>query len=324
MNFRTEFLIPQSKHKIALGNQVVTLGSCFSEVVGSHLKANKLQVSANALGTMFNPLSIFKVLTLALTKQQPDQRLYLQEDELWFHYDFHSSMVGTSQEDLAQKLAVALNTLRENLQTADFLIITFGTAFVHQLNSLPVFVANCHKQPSHLFAKDLLSVKDVCKAFGALHRLMAQTQLKAKIVLTVSPVRHTREGIPQNQVSKSILRAACHYLVTDYQDIEYFPSYEIMVDDLRDYRFYEADLIHPSKLAESYIFDKFSATYFDEQFKDFVEDWQGISKALAHRPFNPQTEAHQKFLKKILSELERLSQKVELSTEIEDLKTRII
>jgi hypothetical protein len=293
-------------------------------VVGSRLRDNKLIVSVNELGTMFNPLSIFKVLTMALLEQSPDQRLYLQNDGLWFHYDFHSSMIGNTKQALEDQLKNTLNRLRSSLQNADFLIITFGTAFIHQLNNPPVFVNNCHKQPSQLFNKDLLSVKDVCKAFGVLHRLFVQQQLKAKIVLTVSPVRHTREGITQNQVSKSILRAACHYLVTDYQDIEYFPSYEIIIDDLRDYRFYEADLIHPNTLAENYIFDKFSETYFTESFKIFVEEWQGISKAIAHRPFNPQAEAHQKFLKKLLGELERLSEKVEVSTEIAQLKDRIL
>lgn len=324
MNFRTEFFIPTSKHQMQLSSKVVTLGSCFSDVVGNSLKNNKLEVYVNQMGTLFNPLSIFKVLSLALQNHEPDERLYLQQDELWFHYDFHSSMVGNSKEELQNKLVEALITLKKSIENTDFLAITFGTAFVHQLQNTPVFVANCHKQPKYLFEKDLLSVKDICKAYGALQKIFTQHNLKPRIILTVSPVRHTREGIPQNQVSKSILRAACHYLSTDYEDIAYFPSYEIMLDDLRDYRFYKPDLIHPSEMAEAYIFEKFGATYFSSDLKQFVEEWQSTKKALAHRPFNEKTEAHQKFLQKLRAELLRFSEKIDVSDELALLEERIV
>jgi hypothetical protein len=199
------------------------------------------------------------------------------------------------------------------------LILTFGTSFIYKLLNPQVYVANCHKMPKNLFEKELLSVKDICRGFAVLYRELKEINPNLRIILTVSPVRHTKDGMAENQVSKSILRAACHYLTTDYEDVEYFPSYEIMMDDLRDYRFYKPDMIHPNEVAEQYIFEKFSETYFDENLKDFIKKWQPIQKALAHRPFDEKSESHQKFLKKLLKDLQEISTLVNVEKEISEI-----
>lgn len=321
MTFRTSFEITESKEKISLSNQVFTIGSCFSEVIGNQILENKINVSANPFGTLFNPLSIFKILSPTYT--QADERLFVQSQERWFHYDFPAKFSGNSQDDVRQTINSTIQAEQSKIKNTDFLIITFGTAFIYQLKESPVYVGNCHKMPASLFEKSLLSVKDICKKFAVLHQELQVQNPNLKIILTVSPVRHTREGMPENQVSKSILRAACHYLVSDYENVSYFPSYEIMLDDLRDYRFYKPDMIHPNEVAEQYIFEKFSKTYFDQELQNFLPIWARISKSLAHRPFNTKTESHQKFLQNLLSQLQEIGNKVDVTAEIERLKNTI-
>ncbi len=319
--FRTTFTIPVVQNKISIDSRLITLGSCFADVVGNQLKNNKIKIEVNPLGTLFNPLSIFKILSPDY--QFADKRLFVEHQKNWFHYDFHSQFFAESKDVLRDIINEQLKGISNQLLHTDFLIITFGTAFIYKLLEYPAYVANCHKMPSKYFEKDLLSVKDICKSFAILYNQLKETNPNLRIILTVSPVRHTKDGIPENQVSKSILRAACHYLTTDYSDVEYFPSYEIMMDDLRDYRFYKADLIHPNEVAEQYIFEKFADTYFADELKSFVAEWTKIKKRLAHRPFNEQSDAHQKFLSNLLSDLTRISSTVDVSDEIELIKERI-
>ena len=328
-NFRTTFQIPEVEHKILLDSKLITLGSCFADVVGNHLKDNKLQVEVNPFGTLFNPLSIFKILSP--TYAQADERLYSQNAEAWVHYDFHSQFSANTKEELSKLINTKLQSVHNSQFTtataaahnSQFLILTFGTAFIYRLLNPQIYVVNCHKMPKNLFEKQLLSVKDICKGFAILHQELKEINPDLRVILTVSPVRHTKDGMAENQVSKSILRAACHYLTTDYQDVEYFPSYEIMMDDLRDYRFYKPDMIHPNEVAEAYIFEKFSETYFDDNLKDFIKTWQPIRKALDHRPFNEKSENHQAFLRKLLGDLEGVSNLVDVSREMRWVKNRL-
>ncbi len=321
-NFRTTFQIPSSKHKISLDSHTLTVGSCFADVVGNQLRDNKLDVLVNPFGTLFNPLSIFKILSPSYT--QADERLYVENQKMWFHYDFHSQFISNSKGNLEAQINQTLFAINSLLPTTNYLLITFGTAFIYRLLNPQTYVANCHKMPNNLFEKELLSVKDICKGFAILHKELKEINSDLQLILTVSPVRHTKDGIPENQVSKSILRAACHYLTTDYEDVEYFPSYEIMMDDLRDYRFYKPDLIHPNEVAEQYIFEHFAETYFDENLKDFIKEWTSIQTSLNHRPFNEKSENHQVFLKKLLEDLMKISQKVDVREEVNFVRQKII
>ena len=328
-NFRTIFQIPEVKHKISLDSRILTLGSCFADVVGNQLIINKLKAETNPFGTLFNPLSIFKILSPAYT--QLDERLFIQNQEAWVHYDFHSQFSANTKEELSKLISQRLNDVHSQLTTAtaaahnsQFLILTFGTSFIYKLLQPQIYIANCHKMPKNLFEKQLLSVKDICKSFAILHKELKEINPNLRIILTVSPVRHTKDGMTENQVSKSILRAACHYLTTDYQDVEYFPSYEIMMDDLRDYRFYKPDMIHPNEVAEAYIFEKFAETYFDDNLKDFIKIWQPIRKALDHRPFNEKSAIHQAFLRKLLGDLEGIRGLIDVNKEMDETKRTIL
>lgn len=320
--FRTAFTIPKSQNSISIGSQLITIGSCFAEVVGNQLKNSKLEVEVNPLGTLFNPISIFKLLSTDY--QFADERLYIQNQATCFHYDFHSQFNAKSKVELSNIINPLVKDLLIKLQASDYLLITFGTAFIYKLLSTPVFVANCHKMPNKLFEKHLLSVKDVCKSFAPLYTQLKEINPNLRIILTVSPVRHTKDGIPENQVSKSILRTACHYITSDYNDVEYFPSYEIMMDDLRDYRFYKADLIHPNEVAEQYIYEKFVDTYFDDGLKSFDVQWAQLKKRLAHRPFDEKSVAHQNFLQKLLIDLKGIDSRIDVSAEINVVKRKLL
>jgi len=321
-NFRTTFQIPPSKFKISLDSQTLTMGSCFADVVGNQLINNKLDVLINPFGTLFNPLSIFKILSPSY--QEADERLYVENQKVWFHYDFHSQFMSNSKENLKQQINQTIFAINCQLPTTNHLIITFGTAFAYKLLNPQIHIANCHKMPGSLFEKELLNVKEICGSFAIFHAALKDMNPDVKVILTVSPVRHTKDGVAENQVSKSILRVACHYLSTDYEDVEYFPAYEIMMDDLRDYRFYKSDLIHPNEVAEQYIFEKFMETYFDENLKDFIKEWASIQTSLTHRSFNEKSENHQVFLKKLLGDLIKIAQKVDVREEVNFVRQKII
>lgn len=320
MEFRTSFEIEPVREKFTNETKWMTIGSCFSEVIGNRLKENKVSVEVNPFGTLFNPMSIFKLLK---PNYAPDARLFVVQQERYFHYDFHSQFSANNETQLDEILSVKLEEVQNQLKSVDILIITFGTAFVYQLKTVPTYLANCHKMPASLFEKSLLSVKDICKGFASVYDSLKTVNPNLRILLTVSPVRHTKDGIPENQVSKSILRAACHYLVTDFSDVSYFPSYEIMMDDLRDYRFYKADMIHPNDVAEAYIFEQFSKAYFDDSLVSWINDWQKINRSLTHRPMNGLSKAHQRFLENLLKELKGWRETCNLEKEIRQVEEQL-
>jgi len=185
-------------------------------------------------------------------------------------------------------------------------------------------VSNCHKTPATSFRKEILNVQEILLRFRLMYDALKMQNNKIKILLTVSPVRHTRETLQINSVSKSILRTACYHLEQGFEDVHYFPSYEIMLDDLRDYRFYAADMIHPNEQAEQYIFEKFAKTYFTVDLNDFLIEWNKIKMSLNHRPIQSDTPAHQKFLTDLLEKLDILSKKIDVNNEIEIVRSQLI
>jgi hypothetical protein len=323
MNFRTKLQIPESTDKISLQTPVLTLGSCFAEVIGSRLSDNKIPTLSNPFGTIFNPISMAKLIYQAIDNQAPDNNLYVEHQGVWFHYDFHSSLWGNSKEELTEQLTQKMQEVKKWLQTTDFLILTFGTAFVYRHLETNKIVANCHKTPAKFFQKELLSIETIFNEFKKSVLSSDNQHSRRNIILTVSPVRHTRDTLPLNAVSKSILRVACHELTESQPNTQYFPAYELLLDDLRDYRFYKPDLIHPSEVAEEYIFEQFSATYFDQNLQQFMMEWKKIRQALAHKPLQPHTSAHRKFLENVLEKLKRLSDKIDVRTEIQQVEQQL-
>jgi GSCFA family len=321
MNFRTE-LNPLPAHwQIDQNTRVLTVGSCFAEVMGQQLEQNKLCVLNNPFSTTFNPHSAVKLLSMSLENKTIDDTMLLKNQGIWFHYDFHSSVWGHDATACRAAAQQQISSTHHFLQNTDLLVVTLGTAFVYRHAESGQIVSNCHKMPAHLFKKQLLSVEEIVGTFQEFYKKLGRSNLNT--ILTVSPVRHTRDTLPLNQVSKSTLRLACHVLEQTLPHCTYFPSYELMLDDLRDYRFYKPDLIHPNEVAEKYIFEKFSESYFSPSFKTFVAEWQKIRQALAHRPQHTGTAAHQKFLRDLLEKLTALSPQIDVTAEIAAVQAQL-
>ena len=324
MQFHTEFSPEALSHRIGLNSRIVTLGSCFAEVMGQRLANHKLTVLNNPFGTIFNPISLTKLVTIALSNKTPDESLYVERDGIWFHYDFHSSLWANSQDELREKLMACLVQTNEAIRQADFLFLTFGSAIVYRHIDTGKVVANCHKMPGSLFEKYLYQIDHLREEITRLIKTLHRANPKLRVLLTVSPVRHTRDTLPLNSVSKSMLRVLTHELTVWNDWINYFPAYELVMDDLRDYRFYEADLIHPNAQAHDYIFDKLAESAFDYELCRFIDEWTQIRKALAHRPlYGEQNPAHQQFLTKLLTQLTAFSDQIDVSAELAEVRGRL-
>lgn len=304
MNFRTELHIEAQEPKIELNSQLFSIGSCFSESIGQKLLLNKFKLLCNPFGVLFNPLSIVKLLELTIDGGQIDQQHFVEHEGIWKHYDFHSQYNAKSKKQLESQLANVLQEVANWLKNTDIIIVTLGTAWVHELNTTNKIVANCHKQPKVLFSKRLLDLEEIHQAFD---RLLAKLPKSTRIILTVSPIRHLKENLSFNQVSKSLLRLYCHQSIQKHEIASYFPSYELLLDDLRDYRFYTDDLIHPTDFAINYIWEKFQFAHFSEASQQFIKDWQKLSQALNHKALQPDSAAHKRFLKTLLSKLDAIS-----------------
>ena len=322
--FRTELILKSANHKISLYQPIVTLGSCFADSIGQKLSDSKFTVSANPFGTIYNPLSIHKLLLQSVYNQPSLEHTYLNNQEIALNYDFHSEFSGTSKNQIESKIKDAIGHTHHFLKKSNYLFLTYGTSWVYERLDTGEIVANCHKVPTQQFKKILLTQKKILESFDEMYRAIKIFNPDIRILLTVSPVRHLKDTIELNSVSKSILRLSCHTLTELYSDVEYFPAYEILLDDLRDYRFYSSDLIHPTPDAIHYIWKKFATYYFDLETKIFLEEWQEIVKALSHKPFQPSTQAHQIFLKETLKRLQELSIKVNVDEEVKTIDAQLM
>ena len=322
MNFRTTFDIPPAPVKISLQSRVFSLGSCFAETMGKRLIDSKLQALVNPFGILFHPAALHRVLKITL-EQEGDfaENLIAERDNRFFHYDVHSGISGDSPPALLQKLRHISAQTAAFLQKTDFLLLTLGTAFAYRLLAENTWVANCHKMPGNCFEKNLLSVAQTVHYLSEILEMVQQLNPQVQVVLTVSPVRHLKDTLPLNQVSKSVLRLACHELVSRFPDhVSYFPAYEWLLDDLRDYRFYKPDMLHPSETAETYLWEKFSETYFHQELRQFLQKWEPLSKALAHQPFDKTSAEYQVFTEKTLKKLNEIRQQVDVEEEIKRLE----
>ncbi len=316
MILRTELNIPPSTLQLNHKNKLLSIGSCFSQVIGERLSSNKFETLVNPFGTIFNPISIFRLLGDSVSGNFSILDSSVENKGVWFNHHVHSEIYGKHKEELDLGLTSKLKVVGQNLAEVDVLIITLGTAFVYRQKSNNEIVANCHKQTASGFSKELLTVEEIILSFTALHHQLKIKNSKFKIILSVSPVRHTKDTLQLNSVSKSILRLACHEIVKSFQEVEYFPSYEIMMDDLRDYRFYKEDLIHPTEQAEKYIWDKFSDVYFGDETKGIIKEWSSLSRALQHKPFREDTSEYKKFLAETLKRLELLGDNINVKEEV--------
>jgi hypothetical protein len=321
--FRTEVQPTPSSAKLNLSEKILTLGSCFSDSIGNELTGNKFSVSVNPFGTNYNPHSIHKSLRYAIHNQVVPDHTYLENNGVHSNYDFHSNFSALQKNEVAHALKESIGATHYFLKDAHWIFITYGTAWVYERNDTGDVVANCQKVPASNFNKVLLSQKKILESFEEFYKELKVFNPTCKIILTVSPVRHIKDTLELNSVSKSVLRLSCQTITEIHSDVFYFPSYEIMMDDLRDYRFYKSDMIHPTEEAEHYIFNKFSATYFDESTLQFIKHWQPLRQAIRHKPFLPESERHQQFLRNTLNQLDALQSKVNLSKEISIIKSQL-
>jgi len=321
--FRTVLNPPPSHAKIGLNDAVLTIGSCFSDAIGGLLAAYKINTRINPFGTIYNPHSIHKDLLYAIQNQTVSQDTFVRWQGVYGSYDFHSELAAPQKEELSVKLNERVCATYSFIKTTNWLMITYGTAWVYKRKDNGSIVANCHKQSAMSFSKSLLGVDEIVASFQNFYEQLKAINPNVNIIITVSPVRHLKDTLPLNAVSKSVLRLACHDLSERLSDVYYFPAYEIVTDDLRDYRFYKADMIHPSTEAEGYIWAKFVEAFGRDDFKKFIPQWKEILTALAHKPFHPETEAHQRFLHQLLQKLKNLQSVINVDFEVKSIQNQI-
>ena len=296
INLTTSFSIPRATHLIRPNSQILCIGSCFAENMGQRLANLPLEVSNQALGTLFHPLSIVHGLSQQ-TIQESD--LYAQGN-LFVHPDFHSQFMGKNPADFVAELTNIKSKTLAFLSESNFVIITWGTAYYYEDQELGRAIANCHKQPAARFVKKQSTVEEICLGY---EKFLRENPLR-KIILSISPVRHTRDGMPENSVSKAILRLAADTLVQKFPDqVQYFPAYEIMLDELRDYRFYQTDMIHPTEQAIDYIYKRFKNAHFDDNLVDIAKKWDEIMLTVQHRPHPLQYPQHREVLTRLRAEI---------------------
>lgn len=301
--------IPLSRRKhnlINYNSNLLLLGSCFSENIGAKLAYHKFKTLENPFGILFHPKAIENLILKSVNSEAYTEDDIFLHNERWHCFEAHSTLSSTNKEELFSNLNLAVNQTSTAIQNASHIIITLGTAWIYREIVTDSIVANCHKVPQKKFLKEILSVTEISKSLEAIVALIKSINSKASIIFTVSPVRHIKDGFVENQRSKSHLLTAIHNIVEPRQNSFYFPSYEIMMDELRDYRFYAEDMIHPNKTAINYIWEKFTSVWFDENSFTTMKEVDTIQKGIHHKPFNPNSEAHQQFLKKIQQKKETL------------------
>lgn len=303
---------------------MLSMGSCFASDIGQRLADHKFHVVTNPGGILFNPLSLFELIEMSVKDAQPAGVTYLEQDGIFLNHQFHSDVNADSRPALEEQIKRVKTDIRRDLKNANIVILTFGTAWVYRLKADNSLVANCHKVPQSDFKKELLTVAEIVDQFTSIKEIVQELNPTVKFLLTVSPVRHIKDTIPLNSVSKSVLRLACHQMRETFAEVDYFPSYELMMDDLRDYRFYKKDMIHPNEQAIDYIWQKLVSTCLTDAAQGFVRDWTKIRSAMQHKPFHSASTAHQNFLKDLIQKVQNLSGQADVSQELSDLKAQLI
>jgi hypothetical protein len=326
MNFRTQVELPERETEIRHSDRMMFFGSCFAENIGNLLQENKFRCNVNPFGILYNPLSINKALNQIL-----DRKTYVEDDlfvshglwHSWMHHsDFSHARADVCLEQINARLAEAADGLKE----ADWLVMTWGTAYVYIHQESGEVVGNCHKQPDKTFRRSRLNAETLVEECRNVLRRCREANPKLKVLITVSPIRHAKDGMHGNQLSKATLLLAADELCRTCPDCYYFPSYEIMMDELRDYRFYADDMLHPSPMAIAYIWECFSKCYFSPETHAVLKEWEEIRRGIAHKPFSPESDGYRKFLSQIVLKIVRIKEKLpylEVQKEIDICESRL-
>ncbi|MEM9990896.1 MAG: GSCFA domain-containing protein [Bacteroidota bacterium] len=305
--FRTPIPTPSFPFQLRHRDQLLSIGSCFAENIGSRLATSKFAICQNPFGILYNPMSILRGLQLIQAGYSfAENDLFLSRG-LWHSFQHHSQFSNTDPKQVLTQLQSSLDAAHKTLQKCRCLFLTFGTAYVYQHIESDEIVANCHKLPASQFRKYRLATSEIVASYRALLVALNTTFPNLQIILTISPVRHIKDGILENQRSKATLLLAADTLCEIFDFVHYFPSYEYLMDDLRDYRFYAEDMLHPSKVAVDYIWRQFQQSFFSATTLQLQKKIEKISKSAAHRPFQVGSEAHQTFLRNLLTRIEILT-----------------
>lgn len=291
--FRTVYRAVPSPMPLSPEGRMLLLGSCFTDNVGAELRRRMVPASVNPTGTLFNPLSIARVITAALDSLVPK---YEEHDGHWDSWLLPGKFSAETRDEAEALGNAALTELCEELYEADTLIVTFGSAIVYALARPPYdVVANCHKQPSSTFFRDMLAPSNIAAEWIPLLARLRSINPRLRVILTVSPVRHLREGFRSNSLSKATLLLAAEQICRATDACDYFPAYEIVTDDLRDYRFYADDMAHPSRQAVEYVYSLFEQTYFDAAGRALLDEALSLRRRLEHRPLHPGSDEDVRF-----------------------------
>lgn len=318
MDFRLEFDPPSLSQKIDLDDKIMLVGSCFTDHVYNYLVASKFNALQNPNGVLFNPVSIANALNRYVEDKLVSHNELFERDGLWHHWDFHSNLSCTSPEESLLHMNETISMAHGFLKDARWLIITLGSAFVYELAGAQI-VANCHKMPAAQFIKRMLDPEEIISTYNNVIDQLKQFNNSLNIIFTISPVRHLRDGFVENNRSKAVLIHAVDKLTRNQENLHYFPSYELVVDDLRDYRFYAEDMVHPNYLATRYVWEKFSSSCINGRSREVMKELEHLNMAYHHKPLHPHSTEHSKFrnkYKEIAKSLASRFPSIDLSKEI--------
>lgn len=312
MKFRFELNVKKMQLPLQHLHQLFLIGSCFTENIGEKLRNTKFSILENPHGILFNPVSVAEALNDYIENRNYTEADLFYYNEAWHSWKHHSRFSGLTQQDVLQKINASITQAHHFLKQADYVFITLGSAWTYQLtelanNAVPGSVAaNNHKAPAAWFQRKLLSAVAVSEVLQTVLEKLSRFNPNLKIIFTISPVRHLREGAVENNRSKAALIQAVHEVVESTSNSYYFPAYELVIDDLRDYRFYAEDLVHPNYQATQYVWEKFVGACTTAETQKLMEEIGQIRLAYTHKPFNPTSAQHQKFLKTFLEKTEDL------------------
>ena len=314
MKFRTEIPLRRLPELVQINykSKTVFLGSCFSTNVGEKCNYFKFQNVVNPFGVLFHPIAIAKLMHRALNNKCFTEEELIYNNGVYCCFQVHSNFSSPDKMELLNKLNETLEQFRNVLSEASHIIITLGTSWVYEHIATQAIVANCHKVPQKQFNKKLLSSSEITSVIQSMIQEVFEVNKQVQFIFTVSPVRHIKDGVVENQLSKAHLISAIHNLLHKHKtnNLTYFPSYEIMMDDLRDYRFYKEDMIHPNQVAIDYIWEQFKTSWISNEALVIMSKVADIQRGLSHKPFNPKSEAHKKFIEKLAQKKQELEEQV--------------
>ena len=293
--FRTIINPQPSPNKIGYQTPVLFMGSCFTENIGIKMAELKFPVIVNPFGVMYNPVSVQKGMEILIDQKKFEKSDLGFYNDLWFSFYHDTEFSDIDQSKCLHKINLSIEDASKHLRKAKFLFIAFGTSWIYNYLQTETIVSNCHKIPAKEFERKRLDAADIFVEWANLLNRLNELNKELKIIFTVSPVRHWKDGAIENQLSKATLILAIHQLKAKFKNVEYFPAYEIMMDDLRDYRFYAEDMVHPSDMAVQYIWQKFTEMYFDRESQAYFQEVKQLNNDMNHRPFFPASEEFEAF-----------------------------